>query len=245
MSVLCKSVWSHSLLPVLHQAQLLLPVCLQQQNSSLIQHYSQHIAPAWQQIQHAELSSMAAGSSYAPTLSTKLTQQPCSSAVRGLSSHPQQQQQQSLYVLPMPSLSHAMQSGRITKWLKTPGDLVSIYDIIAEVTTDSLVEEAYKVDDFAGSVTLLLESQEEAYLAAVLVPEGQEVQIGFPVAVLCEDDSGISAAADAAQQLKGLNVYDEAAMQQQEGRGLSLQLLEWQSYLKESGKDASSSCGCM
>lgn len=138
-----------------------------------------------------------------------------------------------------------MQSGRITKWLKSPGDLVSIYDLIAEVTTDSLVEEAYKVDDFAGSVTLLLESQEEAYLAAVLVPEGQEVLIGTPVAVLCEDESDVSAAADAAQQLQGLNVYEEAAMQQQEGRGLKLQLLEWQSYLKESGKDAGSSCGCM
>jgi pyruvate/2-oxoglutarate dehydrogenase complex dihydrolipoamide acyltransferase (E2) component len=138
-----------------------------------------------------------------------------------------------------------MQSGRVSKWLKSPGELVSIYDIIAEVTTDNLVEEAYKVDDFAGSVTLLLESQEEAYLAAVLVPEGQEIQIGAPIAVLCEDESDLSAAADAAKQLEGLNVYDEAAMQQQERSGLSLQLLEWQSYLKESGKDGSSSCGCM
>lgn len=145
----------------------------------------------------------------------------------------------------MPSLSHAMQSGRVSKWLKAPGDLVSVYDIIAEVTTDNLVEEAYRVDDFAGSVTLLLESQEEAYLAAVLVPEGQEVQIGDPIAVLCEDESDMSAAVDAAQQLKGFNVYDEAGMQQQERRGLSLQLLEWQSYLKDSSKESSSSCGCM
>jgi pyruvate/2-oxoglutarate dehydrogenase complex dihydrolipoamide acyltransferase (E2) component len=104
-------------------------------------------------------------------------------------------------------------------------------------------------------VTLLLESQEEAYLAAVLVPEGQEVPIGTPVAILCEDEIDVAAAAAAAQRLTkaGLtNVYDEAAMQrqqqQEEARGLSLQLLEWQSYLKESSKDtdsSSSSCGCM
>lgn len=151
----------------------------------------------------------------------------------------------------MPSLSHAMSSGRITKWLKSPGDAVSIYEIIAEVTTDNLVDEAYKVDDFAGSVTLLLESQEEAYLAAVLVPEGQDVRIGTPVAVLCEDEEQVPAvAAAAAQQLAGLDVYDEAAMQRQQQRqgGLKLQLLEWQSYLKESSKkepSSDSSCGCM
>lgn len=108
----------------------------------------------------------------------------------------------------------------------------------------------------AGAVTLLLESQEEAYLAAVLVPEGKEVPIGAPVAVLCEDEGDVSAASDAAQRLAraGLsNVYNEAAMQRQQqqeaARGFSLQLLEWQSYLKESSKEpdssSSSSCGCM
>lgn len=50
----------------------------------------------------------------------------------------------------MPSLSHTMQSGRISAWLKAPGDCVSVYDIVAEVTTDNLVEEAYRLDDFAG-----------------------------------------------------------------------------------------------
>jgi len=169
------------------------------------------------------------------------------SHVKTNSSNLQQQPQHAVFVLPMPSLSHAMTSGRVSKWLKAPGDLVGTYDIVAEVTTESLVDEAYKVDDFAGSVTLLLESQEEAYLAAVLVPEGQEVKIGTPVAVLCEGQDEINTvAAAAAEQLAGLDVYDEAAMQQQQQRpGMSLQLLEWQSYLKESSKEPGSSCGCM
>jgi hypothetical protein len=157
-----------------------------------------------------------------------------------------QEAQQPLLVLPMPSLSHTMTSGRVTKWLKAPGDVISIYDIIAEVTTDSLVEEAYKVDDFAGSVTLLLESQEEAVLAAVLVPVGQEVKIGAPIAVLCEEDGGVDAAKEAAQQIASLDMYDDAAVQQQQTRsGVTLQLLEWQSYLKDSQKGPGDSCGCM
>jgi rhodanese-related sulfurtransferase len=232
-------VWNHSFLPVLQQqAQYLLPLFrLHKEYPASILRSSN--CSALQQAQHASISTRclqaAVGSNWA-----------LFSQGRTLSSSSQQQQeQQLLYLLPMPSLSHAMQSGRVNKWLKSPGDLVSIYDIIAEVTTDNLVEEAYKIDDFAGSVTLLLESQEEAYLAAVLVAEGQELQIGAPIAVLCENENDVSAAADAAKQLEGLNVYDEAAMQQQNHRGLSLQLLEWQSYLKESSKDGSSSCGCM
>jgi hypothetical protein len=147
-----------------------------------------------------------------------------------------------MLVLPMPSLSHAMTSGRVSRWLKQPGQRCQQYDVLAEVcacvgvcprtartrarakrstaawrcqwalthavavsvhrhglhrdqrsntraqvTTDSLVEDAYKVDAFAGAVTLLLETQEDATLAAVLVAEGQEVPIG---AVLDEPGGG-------------------------------------------------------
>lgn len=77
-------------------------------------------------------------------------QQPLSAAYSTAIPAQQQQQQPCLYILPMPSLSHTMQSGRISAWLKAPGDCVSVYDIVAEVTTDNLVEEAYRLDDFAG-----------------------------------------------------------------------------------------------
>ena len=60
-------------------------------------------------------------------------------------------------VIAMPQLSPHMKSGIISKWLKKPGDEVAIYDVIFEVSTDTLSEEAYKVGDFAGSVTMLVE----------------------------------------------------------------------------------------
>lgn len=65
--------------------------------------------------------------------------------------------QDDLIVIPMPQLSPHMSSGRITKWLKKAGDEISTYDVLFEVETDSLSEEAYKVGDFAGSVTMLVE----------------------------------------------------------------------------------------
>ena len=60
-------------------------------------------------------------------------------------------------VIPMPQLSPHMTSGSVRKWLKQPGDEIATYDVIMEIDTDSLSEEAYKVGDFAGTVTMLVE----------------------------------------------------------------------------------------
>ena len=60
-------------------------------------------------------------------------------------------------VIPMPQLSPHMTSGSIRKWLKQPGDEIATYDVIMEIDTDSLSEEAYKVGEFAGTVTMLVE----------------------------------------------------------------------------------------
>ena len=40
-----------------------------------------------------------------------------------------------------------------------PGEEVEEYDVLMEVDTETLTEEAYKVDEFAGKVTLLVEAQ--------------------------------------------------------------------------------------
>lgn len=41
---------------------------------------------------------------------------------------------------------------------------VHAYDVVCEVATHGLVESAYAVGDFAGEVTLLVESQEDGVL---------------------------------------------------------------------------------
>ncbi|GFR42347.1 hypothetical protein Agub_g3040, partial [Astrephomene gubernaculifera] len=96
-------------------------------------------------------------------------------------------------VLPMPKLSHAMTHGRIARWHVREGDPVAIYDVLLTVETDSLVEEAYRLDQFAGTVSLLVESQEEAVVARLLAQEGELLPVGRPIAVLCERPEDVPA----------------------------------------------------
>lgn len=122
------------------------------------------------------------------------------------------------------------------------GEACQTYDILLELETESLVEEAYRLDDFAGTVTMLIESQEEACMAKILVPEGQEVAVGTPIAVMCEDEDQQQAAAAQADKITSIgNVYEE----EQQQAGQSVRTLVWQSYLKESQKEPGGSCGCM
>lgn len=48
-------------------------------------------------------------------------------------------------------------------------------------------EDAYKVGDFAGAVTMLVEAQDEGHFAKILVAEGERVDVGTPVGLMCED----------------------------------------------------------
>lgn len=139
-------------------------------------------------------------------------------------------------VVPMPKLSPQMSSGRIARWLKQEGDEVQPYDVLLEVSTSSLVEDAYKVDNFAGEVTMLVEAQEGGRLVRVLHPEAPttshyQLPVGTPIALIVEDGAED---VPAPQKLScpTTNVYDEAQPR--------VRVLEWQSYLKH----GSSGTGC-
>lgn len=74
----------------------------------------------------------------------------------------------------MPRLSDTMSEGAISKWLKEPGDQVEAGDIIAEIETDKAVME--------------LEAFDSGTLLKILVPEGQVVPIGTPIALIGEGE---------------------------------------------------------
>ncbi|KAF8058454.1 esf2 [Scenedesmus sp. PABB004] len=141
-------------------------------------------------------------------------------------------------VLPMPALSPSMTHGRVARWLKAVGDSVAEYDLLLEVGTESLVEEGYRNDEFAGEVVLSLEAQEEAVVAALLVPEGASVPVGAPIALLAEEPGQAAAVAAAAAATAAAlrDVYDEAA------HG-GVRTLVWQSYLIASAKAPGGGCG--
>jgi len=126
----------------------------------------------------------------------------------------------------MPKLSHQMTSGRLLKWLKRPGDAIAMYEVLMEVETDELVEPVFKVGDFAGKVTLLVESQEEGYLAEVLVEQGPaSIAVGTPLATFVEREESVQALkAAGGYQCPTTNVYDDTQS--------NVPVLTWQSYLK-------------
>lgn len=166
-------------------------------------------------------------------------------------------------VLPMPKLSPEMQVGTISRWLKSTGDRVRRYDLLCEVETTQLVEEAYRMGDFAGAVTLLIESQEDGILARRLAPEGASLPVGSPIAVLVERESGAqsdgsepdssdcsdSSAADGApgaepSALRRARGYEPPTTDVYDGGQPRVRVLEWQSYLKDS-KEPSGCRKCM
>jgi pyruvate dehydrogenase E2 component (dihydrolipoamide acetyltransferase) len=70
----------------------------------------------------------------------------------------------------MPRLSDTMSEGAVGRWLKQPGDKVSVGEIIAEIETDK--------------ATMELESYENGTLQKIIVPEGQTVEIGEVIAMI-------------------------------------------------------------
>ncbi len=73
----------------------------------------------------------------------------------------------------MPALSPTMTEGKLSRWLKSVGDMVRAGDVIAEIETDK--------------ATMEVEAVDEGVLSAILVPEGAEgVAVNTPIAVLGE-----------------------------------------------------------
>jgi pyruvate dehydrogenase E2 component (dihydrolipoamide acetyltransferase) len=83
----------------------------------------------------------------------------------------------------MPRLSDTMTEGVLSRWLKKEGDTVKKGDVLAEIETDKAVME--------------LEVYDAGVLERLLVPEGSEVPIGQPIAVI--GDRSATAAASAPQ----------------------------------------------
>jgi len=79
----------------------------------------------------------------------------------------------------MPKLSDTMEEGKILKWLKHPGERVTIGEIIAEVETDK--------------ANMELEAYDEGTLAEVRVQEGESAPVGAVIAVLAAPGEGAAA----------------------------------------------------
>jgi pyruvate dehydrogenase E2 component (dihydrolipoamide acetyltransferase) len=84
----------------------------------------------------------------------------------------------------MPRLSDTMEEGAISTWHKQPGDTVAVGDVLVEIETDKAVME--------------YEAYQAGTLAEILVPEGQNADIGAPIALLDDGTGGPAPSAAAA-----------------------------------------------
>ncbi|MCH8884595.1 MAG: E3 binding domain-containing protein, partial [SAR324 cluster bacterium] len=83
-------------------------------------------------------------------------------------------------LITLPQFGPDMESGVISSWNKNVGDFVEAGDLLAEVETDKAVFE--------------FEVEEGGFLREILVPAGEEIAVGTPIAVLAASkDEDISA----------------------------------------------------
>jgi len=81
----------------------------------------------------------------------------------------------------MPKLSDTMTEGTVVKWLKKPGDVVEIGDVLAEIETDK--------------ATMEMESFDDGTLGEILIQNGEKAPVGATLAILNEKGAGTVAAA--------------------------------------------------
>ena len=80
-------------------------------------------------------------------------------------------------IIEMPKLSDTMTTGTVVKWHKKIGDAVANGDILAEIETDK--------------ATMELENFDDGTLLCLYAQEGDEVDIGAPLALVGEDGEEI------------------------------------------------------
>ena len=78
----------------------------------------------------------------------------------------------------MPALSSTMTEGKIVEWLKNPGDKVERGESV-------LVVESDKAD-------MDVESFQDGYLAAVLMPAGSTAPVGETIGIIVENEDEIA-----------------------------------------------------
>ena len=80
----------------------------------------------------------------------------------------------------MPALSPTMTEGKIACWVKKEGDNVASGDVLAEIETDK--------------ATMDFESTVDGVLGRILVPQGSEVPVGTPIAIVVQKGEAVPAA---------------------------------------------------
>jgi pyruvate dehydrogenase E2 component (dihydrolipoamide acetyltransferase) len=87
----------------------------------------------------------------------------------------------------MPQMGYDMTQGKILRWIKQEGDSVKKGDVIAEIETDK--------------VNIEIEAFASGTLLKILIPEGETVPVGQPIAAIGQPGEAVESAAPPAAEL--------------------------------------------
>jgi pyruvate/2-oxoglutarate dehydrogenase complex dihydrolipoamide acyltransferase (E2) component len=136
-------------------------------------------------------------------------------------------------VLVLPHLSPSTIDAKIVQWHIKPGQFINSYDLIVELSTNTLTA----VDSDAVS-HLDIELLEDMYVGKILVESGETLAVGTPIAVLCDNLNDITALENISNQ--SIHAYYSTAMSTVD-TSVSVSAL-WQAYVKS--RDDAGACGC-
>lgn len=80
-----------------------------------------------------------------------------------------------------------MTRGVIQKWYIQPNDTVESNQLILEVSTRTLRDVSSKKSDYIMEVEIV----EDMIVADIVAKEGEEVEVGHPIAVFCDEQTDI------------------------------------------------------
>lgn len=98
----------------------------------------------------------------------------------------------------MPKLAESLVSATIDRWLKQPGDMISMYEPICEVITNKVNAE--------------IPSTVEGRLVSILAKDGEDVPVGTPICVIeaIDESAGASAPASSTVTAQPSHTSDES-----------------------------------
>lgn len=102
----------------------------------------------------------------------------------------------------MPKLGFNMETGVVAKWSKKEGDSIEEQEVVLEIETDKTVME--------------VEAQTSGILKKILVPEGEEVPVTLPIAIIGDKEEDISQMIEEAYQKLGKKESVEAPKEEKE-----------------------------
>ena len=143
-------------------------------------------------------------------------------------------------ILCMPQLSPTMNNGKISKWHVKVGQQLKEYELICDISTDSLTQEQNYENKLDVVDHMEIEVQEDSYIAHIFEfahKEGSVLNVDTPIAILCDEKCDVEKISSIVKENNLESINNNLIVRSLFPRAL------WQAYSKQ--RSSNSNCGCM